>query len=104
MHTADPSAGNQLTSEVSYTGYGGRVAVPRSGAGFTVVGNVGQFTGAILLAPCTGGALQTATHVGVGTSPSGAGKLLFAGPLTPNVAIQNGVTPVVGAGTTFTET
>ena len=35
LHTADPSAGNQSTSETAYTGYA-RVAVARSSAGWTV--------------------------------------------------------------------
>lgn len=35
LHTADPSAGNQTTSETSYTGYT-RVAVARSSGGWTV--------------------------------------------------------------------
>lgn len=36
LHTADPSAGNQNTSEATYTSYA-RVAVARSGAGWSVV-------------------------------------------------------------------
>jgi hypothetical protein len=35
LHTASPAAGDQTTSETSYTGYA-RVAVARSGAGWTV--------------------------------------------------------------------
>ena len=35
LHTADPSAGTQSTSEAVYTGYA-RAAVARSAAGFTV--------------------------------------------------------------------
>ena len=36
LHTADPSAGDQSTSETTYTGYGGRVAVARTTGGWTV--------------------------------------------------------------------
>lgn len=35
LHTADPSAGNQTTSETAYTGYA-RVAVARTSSGWTV--------------------------------------------------------------------
>jgi hypothetical protein len=39
LHTADPGeAGDQTTSEAAYTSYA-RVAVARSGSGFTVTGN-----------------------------------------------------------------
>lgn len=39
LHTADPGeAGNQTTSEISYTGYT-RLAVLRTGAGWTVTAN-----------------------------------------------------------------
>ncbi len=39
LHTADPNeAGSQTTSEVAYTSYA-RVAVARSGAGWTVTAN-----------------------------------------------------------------
>jgi len=37
LHTADPAGGNQSTSEATYTGYGNRIAVVRSAAGWTVV-------------------------------------------------------------------
>lgn len=102
LHTADPGeAGDQTTSEATYTGYG-RVAVARTSAGFTVSGNAASLAAAIDFPAGTGGS-GTATHVGIGTSASGTGKLLYKGPLTPNIACGAGVTPKVNAGVVVTE-
>ena len=44
LHTADPTgAGSQTSSEANYNGYS-RVAVSRSGSGFTVSGSVANLT------------------------------------------------------------
>ena len=80
LHTADPGeAGSQTTSEAAYTSYA-RVAVARSGAGWTVSGNNVSNTGAITFPACTGGS-ETITHFGIGTDSSGAGTLLYKGTL-----------------------
>ena len=39
LHTADPSGGNQTTSEAAYTGYT-RMSIDRTGPGWTVTGRV----------------------------------------------------------------
>lgn len=102
LHTADPGeAGDQTTNEVAYTSYA-RVAVARSGAGFTVTAN------AVALAangdfPAGTGGSGTATHFGIGTASSGAGKLLYKGAISPNIVCGNGVTPRINAGTVVTE-
>jgi hypothetical protein len=97
LHTGDPGeAGDQTTSECAYTSYA-RVAVARSGAGWTVSGNNGSNTADVSF-PQAGGGTETATHFGVGTDSSGAGNLLFSGTLSPNVSISNGVRPVIPAG------
>jgi len=108
LHTADlTDAGSQTSSETSYTGYT-RVSVVRSAAGWTVtLVNVGPSTvsnAALVTFPlCTGGS-STVTHVGVGTSLSGAGKLLYHGALTSSLAISNNITPSYAANTlTITE-
>jgi hypothetical protein len=102
LHTADPGeAGDQSTSEVSYTGYA-RVAVARSGAGFTVTGNSVSPAGAVGFPACTAGT-ATATHFGIGVSVSGAGKLLYKGTVTPTISIANGVTPSLTTATAVTE-
>lgn len=80
LHTAEPGeAGDQTTNETAYTNYA-RVAVARSGAGWTVSGNSVSNAAAIAFAACglTG---ATITHFGVGTDASGAGLLLYKAPL-----------------------
>jgi len=102
LHTADPGeAGNQETSECAYTSYA-RVAVARTSGGWTVTGNSVSPAANIDFPAATGGT-ETATHVSVGTAASGAGKILYYGAITPNIAISNGVTPRIGAGSTITE-
>lgn len=99
LHTADPGeAGNQSTSEVSYTGYG-RLAVNRAAGagGFVVSGNaVSLGTQPSSFPACTGGS-AVATHFGIGTSPSGAGVLLYKGAIASPVNIASGVVPQVNA-------
>jgi len=102
LHTDDPGeAGDQATNEVSYTGYQ-RVAVARSGAGWTVTNNSVSPASDITFPQCTGGS-ATATHFAVGTAPSGAGKILYKGTVTPNISISNGVTPRLTTATAITE-
>lgn len=103
LHTADPGeTGTQTTSEISYTGYA-RVAVARSGAGWTVTGNSVSPVAAITFGAMTAGAGGTVTHFGVGTDSSGTGKLLYKGTVTPNIAVTNGVTPQLTTATAITE-
>lgn len=98
LHTADPGeAGDQTTSEATYTGYT-RVAVARSGAGFTVSTNNAQFTSNVVF-PIGSGGSGTVTHFGIGTALSGAGKLLYSGTVTPNIVTGNGITPILASGT-----
>lgn len=102
LHTADPAdTGDQTTSESAYTSYA-RVAVARSGSGFTVTGNSVSPAANIDFPACTGGT-ETATHFGIGTASSGAGKLLYKGTITPNISISNGVTPRLTTASTVTE-
>lgn len=96
LHTGDPGeAGSQTTSEATYTSYA-RVAVARSGAGWTVSGNSATNAATITFPACTGGS-STVTHFGVGTDSSGAGNLLFKGALTSSLAVSNGITPSFAA-------
>jgi hypothetical protein len=102
LHTADPGeAGSQTTNEVGYTSYG-RVAVARSGSGFTVSGNAVSLASDVTFPAGTGGS-GTATHWGIGTLSSGAGTLLYKGAISPSIVCGNGVTPVLTAGTLVTE-
>ena len=102
LHTADPGeAGDQTTSEATYTSYS-RVAVARSGSGWTVTGNSVSPVAAVTFPAGTGGS-GTVTHFGVGTSSSGAGVLLYSGTVTPNIVTGNGVTPSLSTATAITE-
>lgn len=102
LHTADPGdAGNQSTSEISYTGYA-RVAVARTSGGWTIVTNVATLAADAVFGPMTAGAGGTATFAGLGRLASGTGTLLASGALSPTIVVSNGVTPKIAAGTTFT--
>lgn len=102
LHTADPGeAGDQTTSEVTYTSYA-RVAVARTSGGFTISANAVSLAANADFPAGTGGS-GTATHFGIGTASTGAGVLLYSGTITPNIVMGNGVTPRINAGQIVTE-
>lgn len=102
LHTSDPGeAGDQTTNETSYTSYA-RVAVARSGAGWTVTNDSVSPAATISFPACTGGT-ATITHFGIGTASSGAGVLLYKGTVTPNISVSSGVTPELTTATAGTE-
>jgi hypothetical protein len=104
LHTADPSAGNQTTNEISYTGYT-RMTVARTSGGWTIVGNSASPFADITFPTSGGGTGGTATYAAVGTlTTAGAGKVLWSGVLSPTITITNGTIPVVKAGSTIIET
>lgn len=97
LHTGDPGeAGSQTTSEATYTSYA-RVAVARSGAGWTVSGANCSNAAAVTFPACTGGS-NTITHFGIGTDSSGAGNLIFKGALSASLAVSSGITPAFAIG------
>lgn len=102
LHTADPGeTGDQTTSETAYTSYA-RVAVARSGSGWTVTNNSVSPAANIDFPACTG-STSTITHFGVGTASSSTGKLLYKGTVTPNISVSTGVTPRLTTATAITE-
>jgi len=102
LHTADPGeAGDQTTSEISYTSYA-RVAVARTSGGWTVTNNSVSPAANIDFPAATGGS-GTATHFGIGTASSGAGKLLYSGAISPNIAVSSGIVPRLTTATAITE-
>lgn len=102
LHTADPGeAGSQTTSEATYTSYA-RVSVARTSGGWTVTGNSVSPAATISFPAATGGT-NTITHFAVGTATSGAGKILYKGTVSPNIAVSSGVTPQLTTSTTITE-
>lgn len=90
LHTADPgNAGVQNTSECAYGSYA-RVAVARSGSGWTVTTNKVSPAADITFPTCTSGS-ETATMFSVGVASSGATKILRRG------VIGSRLGPFVGA-------
>lgn len=102
LHTADPGAGgSQTISEAAYGGYA-RMAVPRTSSGFTVSGASVTLTSSIVFPTASGGS-ETETWSAVGIALSGAGKILYRGPVTPSLSVSTGVSPQLTTGTTITE-
>lgn len=102
LHTADPGeGGSQTTSEATYTSYA-RVTVARSGAGWTVTGNVAENAALVQFPQCTGGS-STITYASIGTASSGAGQIIVSGALSSSLAVSSGIQPQFAAGAlTFT--
>jgi hypothetical protein len=103
LHSSDPGAGgNQGTNEISYTGYS-RLSINRDNTGWSISGNVADPAADQSFPLCTAGT-ATGAYLGIGTDASGAGHLLWSGPITPSIAISAGVTPIVKAASTLTVT
>ena len=103
LATADPGeAGDQSSSEISYTGYG-RVATPRTTGGWVVTNNSVSPAATISFGPMTAGAGGTASFWLVGKSTSGVGELLYSGGITPPITVNNGGTPQLTTASAITE-
>lgn len=104
LHTADPGiGGSQTTSEAAYTNYA-RVAVARSGSGWTVTGAAAE-NAALVQFPQCGVSGATVTHVAIGKASSGTGLVIWAGALTASLAVANLIQPQFAAGAlTISET
>ncbi len=100
LHTADPGeAGNQTTSEATYTGYA-RMAVARSSGGWTISGTAptqAANAATITFGACTAGS-STCTHFSSGRDTSGTGEILLSGALTASLAVSAGITPSFAIG------
>jgi hypothetical protein len=102
LHTADPGAGgSQTTSEATYGAYA-RVGVARTPSGFTVSGNSVTLAANANFPAATSGS-ETEAFFAVGTAQTGAGKILYRGPITPTIPASTGVPPQLTTGTTITE-
>jgi hypothetical protein len=96
LHTGDPGeAGTATTSECAYGSYA-RVAVARSGAGWTVAGNSAVNAALAQFPECTSGS-ETITHVSITTAASGASKILYSGALSSSRAVSAGIQPQFAA-------
>lgn len=97
LHTADPGeAGSQTTSEATYTSYA-RVAVARTGVGWTI-SNPTATNAALVQFPTATGGTNTITHVSIGTSSSGAGQILVSGALNSSLTVSSGIQPQFSSG------
>lgn len=98
LHTSSPGeAGTQATNEASYGAYA-RVAVARSGAGWTVSGNNASNAAAVTFPTATGTGTETETYFGIGTAATGAGDLLLYGALTSPAVVAVTNTPSFAIG------
>jgi hypothetical protein len=79
-----------------------RQAAARTAGVWSVAGEVATLVSTVSF-PAVATGTATATFFGIGKSASGAGELVFFGPLSPPVVIAAGVTPQIGAGTTVTQ-
>lgn len=97
LHTANPGAGGaQNTSEAAYTSYT-RIAVARSGSGFTVTGLAVSNAAQVDFVKATGGS-ETLTHVSLGTALSGTGYVLCVLELDNPIAVTTNTQPAFAAG------
>ena len=102
LHTADPgTGGSQTTSEAAYSGYA-RVSVARTSGGWTVSGSSVSPAANIVFGAWVSGS-ETETYWSVGTASSGAGKILYRGPITPSIVMGAGVTPTLTTASAITE-
>lgn len=96
LHTGDPIAGNQTTSEATYTSYA-RVAVARTSGAWTVTAANVSNAAAVTFPAATGGS-DTVTHFGIGSDLSGTGNLFWSSTLDASRAISSGITPDFAIG------
>lgn len=87
LHTADPGeTGDQSTNAVTYTGMS-YVAVPRSGSGFSRSGSALSLVANADFGQATAGSFPIVAYFwSLGTASSGAGQILYKGPLVPSGA------------------
>jgi len=103
LHTSDPGVvSDQSTSEATYQGYA-RQAVSRDTTGFTVSGRIASRASTVAFPASTGSATETETFAAIGIAATGAGKILYVGPVTPPINVATGIAPQLTTGTTFTE-
>ncbi len=91
------AASSQTTTQAAYTGYS-RVAVARSGAGWTSSTNQVSNAAAVTFpASSSGPEVETDFTVGLITG-TGAGDNLYWGALTSSLTVNNGITPSFAIG------
>ena len=97
LHTADAGdAGNATTNEAAYDGYT-RVAVPRSGAGWTIALRNISNTADIIFPSRTLAGTETLTHWSIVKEFSGASVILFKGSLVDPIIVTLNIAPRITA-------
>lgn len=100
LHTADPlsneATGTQSTSEATYTSYA-RQTKNRS-TDWSITGSTINPAANIDFPQCTGGT-NTITHFSIGDGTN----ILYAGAVTPNISVSNGVIPRLTTATAISE-
>lgn len=92
LHTADPgAAGNQTTNEAAYTGYA-RQAVARDNTGFTVSGQTVVLASQVNFPAAAITDTDVLTFWSLGKSSSGAGLIFYSGPIGVNLGTGSGFT------------
>lgn len=96
LHTASPGeAGDQATTEATYTGYA-RITAARTSGVWEVTGNQVENVGALAWPECTAGSNEI-SHWAVGLV--GDDEILYYGSLTNSRIIDAGEVPTFPAGT-----
>jgi len=97
LYTADPTdAGTAVSNEAAYGSYA-RVTVTAATGFSAASGGSSSNTGLIQFPECTSGS-ETITHVGIVTTTSGAGQILYSGALTASRSISSGIQPQFAIG------
>lgn len=103
LHTADPTAsGNQTSNEAAYTSYT-RVSVARTTGGWTAASSESTSPVSAITFPAATGGSETETFFSIGTATSGTGKILYSGSISPTITVSNGVTPQLTTASTVSE-
>ena len=76
--------------------------VARTSGGWSVTGNTADPVAAIVFPAATGGS-ETETFAAIGTASTGAGKILYHGPISPTIVVSTGVTPQITTTSAITE-
>lgn len=105
LHVATPGVGGaQTTNEAAYTGYARQAVARTPGSPAWTVGSSLATPNAAITFPTATAGSETETFMGIGTSLSGAGKLLWFGSISPSILVSAGVQPQLTTATTITAT
>ena len=103
FHATDPGeGGGQTTGEIAYNGYA-RQPIPRTAPYWDVTSGIATLLQDIPFPVGGAGASGTAPYFSIGTSVSGAGMILYSGPVNIAAVFGEARQPVLKAGTTCSE-